>query len=298
LEALGALNTSGNIVTNHAGALTFERSVGSILASGINYSVDPTNPHIKSTTAIDTSGSDTFIYSMQNGDSNAGHSTINPDVRDDGTNYPAATVSNNKWTNQRVFSTIGGVTLIQPGQNEYSSRELAVSSIQSETFTYNSAISNALHTVQIAVITVQKGASNLDDAVITTIGKFGSASASGEAAVTTLQAAYNKSGATPIITTTTAGDKIVLQRGSAADTDTVLEVQNGAGSAQFTVAGESISLAADSVSIPNSDVTTYPTASSDSTGVLGEIRWDTNYLYIKVATTGDQWKRAALSTFS
>lgn len=52
-----------------------------------------------------------------------------------------------------------------------------------------------------------------------------------------LQSAYNNS-VTPQITTSTALGAVTLRRGSAADTDNVLVVQNGAGSDTFTVKGD------------------------------------------------------------
>jgi hypothetical protein len=42
---------------------------------------------------------------------------------------------------------------------------------------------------------------------------------------------------------------------------------------------------------------TAPTASTDSAGSQWDMRADANYIYIRVATTGNYWKRVALSTF-
>ena len=38
-----------------------------------------------------------------------------------------------------------------------------------------------------------------------------------------------------------------------------------------------------------------PTSSSDPTGIVGEITYDQNYLYVKIGTT--TWKRISLSSF-
>lgn len=41
--------------------------------------------------------------------------------------------------------------------------------------------------------------------------------------------------------------------------------------------------------------TYVPTSSSDTNGCVGQISYDTNFLYIKVSAT--TWKRASLSSF-
>jgi hypothetical protein len=38
-----------------------------------------------------------------------------------------------------------------------------------------------------------------------------------------------------------------------------------------------------------------PTSSSDTNGKLGEVSWDTGYIYVK--TAAGTWKRATLSSF-
>jgi hypothetical protein len=40
-----------------------------------------------------------------------------------------------------------------------------------------------------------------------------------------------------------------------------------------------------------------PINSNDSTGVLGQIGWDSGYLYVRVSDSDPKWKRVALSTF-
>ncbi len=46
-----------------------------------------------------------------------------------------------------------------------------------------------------------------------------------------------------------------------------------------------------------STVSKTPTGSTDSSGTQGEIRWDASYLYVRVANSGNYWKRVSLSNF-
>ena len=90
-------------------------------------------------------------------------------------------------------------------------------------------------------IVVRWGATNLSitsDAIFLDSGKFGSVtggSGSGSS-TTTMQQSYDNS-ATPQITTTTALGAVDLKRGSAADTDNVVRVLNGAGTATASIDG-------------------------------------------------------------
>jgi hypothetical protein len=87
---------------------------------------------------------------------------------------------------------------------------------------------------------LQKGATNLSDAstgVFIDAGKFGTTSGAGGGEVTSLQKAYDNS-STPEITTNTLLGAFSLKRGSAADTDAVFEVQNGAGTQVMAVTGQ------------------------------------------------------------
>jgi hypothetical protein len=42
---------------------------------------------------------------------------------------------------------------------------------------------------------------------------------------------------------------------------------------------------------------TAPASVTDAAGTVGDIRWDTSYIYIKVADTGNRWRRAQLFTW-
>jgi hypothetical protein len=92
----------------------------------------------------------------------------------------------------------------------------------------------------IGAISVRKGATNLSlvtDAKFHTASMFGEiTSGAGGASTTTLQQAYDNSVTPEIVTDATRG-AVSIKRGSAADTDIVFEVQNGAGTNTLTVTG-------------------------------------------------------------
>ena len=90
-------------------------------------------------------------------------------------------------------------------------------------------------------IVVRWGATNLSitsDAIFLDSGKFGSVTGwtGSGSSTTTMQQSYDNS-TTPQITTTTALGAVDLKRGSAADTDNVVRVLNGAGTATASIDG-------------------------------------------------------------
>jgi hypothetical protein len=94
--------------------------------------------------------------------------------------------------------------------------------------------------------------------------------------VTTLQQAYNNSTSPEILTDSTLG-AITVRRGSAADTDNVLEIQNGAGSNTATITGAGLISGTTGAFAKGStgDVFTWKGAVSSKTGYLYS---DTTYV--------------------
>jgi fibronectin-binding autotransporter adhesin len=62
-----------------------------------------------------------------------------------------------------------------------------------------------------------------------------------------------------------------------------------------TVAGAFSAASLSGVLIPTAG--TAPASVTDASGVLGEVRWDTSWLYLKVASSGNRWRRAQLNTW-
>jgi hypothetical protein len=147
------------------------------------------------------------------------------------------TITGTKAQNQRVFLLPSGNIVIQYGQTLYNSLTDAIQGIDTETFV---KLENIKTGQLIAIISVLSTCTSLQDtnrARIKNLGKWGEVnSGAGSASVSTLQQAYTNSTTPEILTDTTRG-ALSIKRGTASDTDTVFDVQNGVGTETFAVKG-------------------------------------------------------------
>lgn len=234
--AIGPINISGNVVSANGANLQLNKSSGVAFLLGLNAKNDPTDPN---RLTIGSLTAPTFLTTYRDGlggFTNSSMSSLDVTKYDDGSGT-LATVTSNRWQIFRVYVTATNM-VVQYGQATYTSKALAVDGITTESFTANPELQNLLFR---AYIIVRGGASALNstsDAVFIEAGRFGSGvSGSATSAVTTLQQAYDNSPTPEIVTDSTRG-ALTLKRGSAADTDAVYEVQNGAGTVKFSVTGE------------------------------------------------------------
>jgi hypothetical protein len=295
MDSIGYLNLSGNVPAATGGALKFIISAGTAFIQSSNFISDSDDPHISTLSAADTSGSDTFTYIYSDDSTDISVTDITslvPGNWDQGTGFSGKGSVTDNYSTQRIYRRSSGEIYIQPGQATYSTLKDAVGSIKTEDFTIAPLLTHLY--ILIGFISIKGIASNVSDTNTTAFhksDKFGVASVTGS--VTTLQNAYDNTGDTPLITTSTTGVGIVIKRGSSLDTNTVLEIQNGNGDAQATFAGDSTTFG--SAVTCSSDLIiaagTTPTNKS-SAGTIGEIRWSTTHIYIYTAT--DAWKRVAL----
>lgn len=164
---------------------------------------------------------------------------IDPLNFDDGGAVTAIVGSSNRATNQRIWMFPDGTMGVQYGTVVYSTLINAIGGSATEAFIDNPVLANA-NAILLATLSVTKGATNLsdtDEARFLPGGKFGEASIGGSGqSVTSLQQAYNNGMDGTIITDATR-TAVKLQRGTALDTDDVLEVLNGAGAQTFSVDG-------------------------------------------------------------
>lgn len=237
LSELHLVNTGNKIIANGAN-LKIDKSNGYLFGLGLNYNSDIRNPNKKNTPALVAAS---FRYRTQTGGSTGLVSDISP------TNYDLAGVvtaiggSNNQATNQRVYLFPNNNIVIQYGQTIYSSISNAIQGVQSETFVEFTNPQQAA--ILIAIISITKGCTSLQnttDCRILYTTRFGEniGGASG-ISVTSLQSAYNNSVEPEILTDSTRG-AVAFRRGSAADTDTIIEGQNGAGTVTFSVTGNGL----------------------------------------------------------
>ena len=231
MYGLGLFNVSGNVFTANGANLKLNKSAGSIFRRGSNYTTLADNPHITTTASLTQAP-----LRMQNQTGAGSASTTDVDVA----NYDLAGVTTaispaTRFSILRVFLFQSNLVAVQRGQATYLSLAEAKAAIQTETFVTNSIL--AANGLLRGFIVAQANATSLSDAskvFFIEAGRFGGSSGVGGLSVSTLQNAYDNSSSPEILTDATRLG-LTLRRGSGADTDVVLEGQNGAGSTTFSV---------------------------------------------------------------
>lgn len=233
VQALAGFNVSGNVVTANGANLNINKSAGELFKQGANYATSANKPNVVSLGSLTAAS---FRYNNQTGAAGASIIAIDPN------NYDLAGVTTavtaNRFTIQRIFLFSSNLLAIQRGQAIYSTLADAKAAIQTETFLVNSAISP--NSVLRAFLIVKQGTTNLSsatDAFFLEAPKFGGTAGVGGLSVTSLQGAYDNS-ITPEIVTNSTNGAVTFKRGSAADTDLVIEGQNAAGTTTFSVKGD------------------------------------------------------------
>lgn len=237
--ALGDINIFGNNFNAASTDLTIRKEGGQSFRVNSNRLANPKAPNNLSSSVINPL---TFVYIHDNGSGGiatiTGQTNIDPNQYDDGSGTLAA-VANNKWTNQQCYFFPGsGVILIRFGNIIYSSKADAEDDFARIPPTIGTGLDPELVRT---VLTVKKGETDLtsSDTVFSPTGKFGLAGGGAGGTGGTfqdLQDTYNNSVDPEILTDTTRG-ALTIRRGSAADTDNVLEVENNAGTKNFEITG-------------------------------------------------------------
>lgn len=216
--------------------LQVNKSAGSIFKRGSNFSTDILNPHTKTTGALVAPTN--IRYRTQNGTESLDTNSIDPNNYDVGgtvTTIPGTT----NWTIQRISLFPSNLIRIQYGQAYYTSLTNAQQAIETETFVTEQNI--AENGLLIGLLIVRDGATDLSlitRAQFRNVNRFGDLQGTaGATGTTTLQQAYNNS-ITPEIVTDATNGALSVKRGSAADTDNVFDVLNGAGTVMFSVNGD------------------------------------------------------------
>ncbi|CAB5228107.1 hypothetical protein UFOVP1531_1 [uncultured Caudovirales phage] len=234
-DSLGIFNISGNVFSANGANLNLNKSAGYVHSTGSNWDTDTKNPNVKTLASLTALS---FQYRFSTGTNGATGTSINPDIYDVG--GVSTAVNNNKFTIQRIYSFVSNNVKIQPGQVQYSSLAEAKAGIQTEVFTTETSIAN--NGLLRGFLIVQKGTTSLTsatDAFFYEAGKFGSATGVGGQSVSTMQNTYDNSSSPEILTDSTRG-AVSIRRGSAADTDVVLEVLNNASTITYSVTGNGV----------------------------------------------------------
>lgn len=233
-QSLGVIST-GNIVTANGANLSIDKSVGTLFSNGINFFSDDSNPSNK------TYAAQTPVSMRLRTQTGNGSTTTTLDVG----NYDLAgtitSIGATKAQNFRVYLTTGGNVVVQYGQTLYNNLAAAAAGLQGETSVRFANLGE--NSILIGIISAMSNATDLSldtDAKFYTVSKFGEVGgAAAGVSVSTLQNVYNNSTSPEIITNSTLG-AVTVKRGSAADTDTVMEVQNAAGTVTQSVTGNGV----------------------------------------------------------
>lgn len=224
----------GNIISANGANLSLNKSNGNLIGLGLNFENAIKTPNKKNFPAQTLA---TIRRRTQTG--GTGTSTT-LDVLNYDLGGTVTTITGTKAQNQRVFILPSGNLIVQYGQTLYNSLTDAVQGIETETFI---ELENVKTGQLIAIISVTSNCTSLQDtsrARIKNVGKFGEVNVgAGASSVSTLQQAYTNSTTPEILTDTTRG-ALSVRRGTASDTDTVFDVQNGAGTETFSVDGNGL----------------------------------------------------------
>ncbi len=274
-----------NIVNSADGAnLTFNTSSGILYGLGIGYV-----PNVGTPNSLIVSGQSptSFAYRTQSGGTGTTITSVDPtryDLNGVATVMPGG---GGTATNQRIFMTQTGVIRIQYGQTIYSSVSNAIAGVESESFIKFSNFND--NAILIGILSLRKDTTDLSDttkAKFSVVSKFGEAfGATGGISTTTLQQAYNNA-ITPEILTDSVLGAVSIKRGSAADTDNVFEVLNGAGGITSYITGNGVLSA-----------TTYQITGTSSnilfnkTNTIGEntssrFKWDNGNFGLLISSSG------------
>jgi hypothetical protein len=231
------LINSGVIVSYHAvGTMEINTSTGTLWGNGIGWTTNQLNPN---SVQINGQSPVTFQYRTRSAGSTASNTTVIDNKYWD--NAGVKTLIGNpgaQSTNQRVYLFPTGLIRIQYGQKVYSKLTDAVTGVLNETFVENGNLRD--NGILICIISVRQDAtdlSNTSQAIFHPITKFGELTGGAAGlSTTTLQQAYDNSSQPEILTDSTRG-AVSFRRGSAAETDHVIEVQNNTGTNNFFVDG-------------------------------------------------------------
>lgn len=235
VNSIGSINIEGNAITPNGANLNINVSAGRTYREGANFLTNRNSPNITNEPAVVATSFRNKFRNGSGGWSAVNTTTVDPNYYDDGSGI-LQLVANNKFTVKVVYRFGGTGTIhMDYGQVVYDDMDSAdagiANSVASDPDTKGFAS-------RIGWIIIKQGTTSLltsGNYKFVAADLFGVRAAT-SAPVPTLQAAYNGS-VTPQITTTTGGGAVAIRRGSAADTDTIIVGQNGAGTITSSVKG-------------------------------------------------------------
>jgi len=177
MEAIGALNLTGNKYSANGANMSLDKSAGTIFKFGVNFANDWKKPHEinqSAGTAI------TFRYRTQNGTEGSDVTVLNPAVYD--VSNVLTSVPSNKFSIQTVTIFQTGLTRIQYGQEVYNTLDEAAAAIFTRNYNVESNIQlNGITRAYIILKNSTTSLQNTSDAKIIEAQKFGGAASGGVA---------------------------------------------------------------------------------------------------------------------
>jgi hypothetical protein len=177
LDSLRNFNVEGNKISYNGPNLQIDKTVGKIFKRGVNFNIDNTNPHVKTTAALTAPSN--IRYRLSNSTEYADTNSIDVVYYES----PLGTrtiVTNNYFTIQRIVLFASNLLRIQYGQAEYKTLAEAQQAIYSEQFTFEQNIKE--NGLLRGLLIVQEGAvdlSNAAQALFIEVDKFGTMSLGG-----------------------------------------------------------------------------------------------------------------------
>lgn len=234
-KALRIFNESGNDLSANGANLSFDKSAGVLFSVGGNFQSNAQIPHSITVAATVPT---TFQHITQTAATGTDVTVVDPANYDVAGTITAITGSANRSQNMRVYLFPSGNVRVAYGQVIYDTLTEAIQGLATETFVENPSIAG--NGVLIGVIAITKGCTALNstsNARFLRASRFGETSVGGSgASVSSFQNVYENS-LQPQITTDSTRGAIQVKRGSAADTDNVIEVLNGAGTTTASIDG-------------------------------------------------------------
>lgn len=237
MSSIGFFNVTGNVISANGVNLNINKSSGYVFKEGVNFVTDPLNPHTLLLAALTAPSN--MRYRLLNGTEYPNTAVIDPANWDNAGVLTAMTGT--RWQIQRIYVFQSNLIRIQYGQATYTTLTDAIQGISTEAFLTEQNLSE--NGLLRGLLIVRRSATDLSDptrALFIEVPRFGGIIGLGSVSTSTLQQVYNNSVAPQIVTTTALGS-VQIKRGSAADTDYVFEILNGAGAQTAWIKGNGTS---------------------------------------------------------
>lgn len=232
-DAIGSLNLSGNLLSAPSATLGFAKSSGTMYSNGANFNVSITNPHLVTLPALDTNGAATFDYYGYDGTTQLlAQSLHTPNILDTGGAF--GTYGGTQWGAHRVYVTPNNDLLVAPAQFAGTNSNV-IDDIQSGSFIIPPRIVDR-GGMLIGYIVNRGNVTSLQaNTEFLAAGKFGGSTGSVPGGTETLQTVYDNG---EEILTSVANTAVKMRRGTAADTDNVLEIRDNADNVTIAMTGD------------------------------------------------------------